>query len=49
MIKFEDVNKIYPNGTQALKNINLEVDSVEVVNQLYLEQLIECMKYQAER
>lgn len=31
MIKFENVNKIYPNGLHALKNINLEIEQGEFV------------------
>lgn len=31
MIKFENVNKIYPNGLHALKNINLEINQGEFV------------------
>lgn len=32
MIKFEGVNKIYPNGTKALKDINLEINSGEFIS-----------------
>ncbi|MEG3033665.1 MAG: ATP-binding cassette domain-containing protein, partial [Enterococcus sp.] len=31
MIKFEDVQKVYPNGTVALKDINLEIQQGEFV------------------
>ena len=31
MIKFENVNKIYPNGLHALKNISLEINQGEFV------------------
>ena len=31
MIKFDNVNKIYPNGLHALKNINLEIQQGEFV------------------
>lgn len=31
MIEFKDVSKIYPNGTQALKHVNLNVDKGEFV------------------
>lgn len=31
MIKFENVQKVYPNGTAALKDINLEVEQGEFV------------------
>lgn len=31
MIKFEDVQKVYPNGTIALKDINLEINQGEFV------------------
>lgn len=31
MIKFENVNKVYPNGFKALKNINLEIEQGEFV------------------
>ncbi|HAX72384.1 MAG TPA: phosphonate ABC transporter ATP-binding protein [Firmicutes bacterium] len=31
MIKFTDVNKVYPNGLHALKNINLEIEQGEFV------------------
>lgn len=31
MIKFDKVNKIYPNGLHALKNINLEIEQGEFV------------------
>lgn len=31
MIKFENVNKVYPNGYKALKNINLEIEQGEFV------------------
>ena len=31
MIKFENVNKVYPNGLHALKNINLEIKQGEFV------------------
>lgn len=31
MIKFDNVNKIYPNGLHALKNINLEIEQGEFV------------------
>ncbi len=37
MIKFERVNKVYPNGLHALKNISLEINQGEFVA------LIECM------
>lgn len=29
MVEFTDVNKVYPNGTVALKNINLKIDKGE--------------------
>ena len=32
MIKFENVNKIYDNGTHALKDINLEIEKGEFVS-----------------
>ncbi|MBU5335418.1 MAG: phosphonate ABC transporter ATP-binding protein [Intestinibacter bartlettii] len=31
MIKFDNVNKVYPNGLHALKNINLEIQQGEFV------------------
>lgn len=31
MIKFDNVNKIYPNGLHALKNINLDIEQGEFV------------------
>lgn len=31
MIKFENVNKVYPNGLHALKNIDLEIEQGEFV------------------
>lgn len=31
MIKFNNVNKVYPNGFHALKNINLEIEQGEFV------------------
>ncbi len=31
MIKFDNVNKVYPNGLHALKNINLEIEQGEFV------------------
>ncbi len=31
MIKFENVNKVYPNGLHALKNISLEIEQGEFV------------------
>lgn len=31
MIKFENVNKVYPNGLKALKNISLEIEQGEFV------------------
>ena len=31
MIKFDKVNKVYPNGLHALKNINLEIEQGEFV------------------
>ena len=31
MIKFENVNKVYPNGYHALKNISLEINQGEFV------------------
>ena len=31
MIKFERVNKVYPNGLHALKNISLEINQGEFV------------------
>lgn len=31
MIKFENVNKVYPNGVTALKDINLEIEQGEFV------------------
>lgn len=31
MIKFEEVNKVYPNGFRALKNINLDIKQGEFV------------------
>jgi phosphonate transport system ATP-binding protein len=31
MIKFVDVSKTYPNGTQALRNVNLEINKGEFV------------------
>lgn len=31
MIKFDSVNKVYPNGLHALKNINLEIEQGEFV------------------
>lgn len=31
MIKFENVGKIYPNGTEALKNVNLEIPQGDFV------------------
>lgn len=31
MIEFKDVSKIYPNGTQALKHVNLNIDKGEFV------------------
>ena len=31
MIKFEDVGKIYPNGTEALKNVTLEIPQGDFV------------------
>ena len=30
MIKFDNVNKVYPNGLHALKNINLDIESKKV-------------------
>lgn len=31
LIQFKDVSKVYPNGVQALKNINLDISSGEFV------------------
>ena len=31
MIEFKDVGKIYPNGTEALKNVNLEIKQGEFI------------------
>ena len=31
MIKFENVSKVYPNGTVALKNINLTIEDESFV------------------
>ena len=31
LIKFDKVNKVYPNGLHALKNINLEIEQGEFV------------------
>ena len=31
LIKFDNVNKVYPNGLHALKNINLEIEQGEFV------------------
>lgn len=31
MIKFENVGKTYPNGTEALKNVNLEIEQGEFI------------------
>lgn len=31
MIDFKNVTKVYPNGTVALKNINLHIDEGEFV------------------
>lgn len=31
MVKFENVNKIYPNGTKGLTNVNLEIEDGEFV------------------
>ena len=31
LIKFDNVNKIYPNGLHALKNIYLEIEQGEFV------------------
>ena len=31
MIKFDKVNKVYPNGLHALKNISLEINQGEFV------------------
>ena len=31
MIQFKNVSKTYPNGTQALKNVSLQVDDGEFV------------------
>ena len=31
MIKFENVSKVYPNGTRGLEDINLEIEQGEFV------------------
>ena len=40
MIKFDKVNKVYPNGLHALKNISLEISE-----SLIWGMLADCFKY----